>query len=389
MIVPWDSVQLGIIADVVMGQSPPGKTYNEEGHGLPFFQGKTDFGDRFPTVRKWCSEPARVAEAGDILLSVRAPVGPTNVAHERSCIGHGLAAIRVRAGRVERGYLRHFLRHREGALLHQGQGSTLSAINRRDIETLEVPIPSPSEQRRIVHVLDQVEQLRRLRAEADTKAGRILPALFLKMFGDPVTNPMGWRVKPLGKLGELERGRSVHRPRNDSALLGGPHPFIQTGEVANCGGRIREFTQTYSELGLAQSKIWPAGTLCITIAANIANTGVLEFDACFPDSVVGFVPGSSTTTEYVQFLLFHLREMLERNAPQLAQRNINLQVLRSLAVPAPPTELQRQFSSYVCEYYDSRIGQITARDVLDTLFASTVGRAFSGALTKHWRERAN
>ena len=187
-----------------------------------------------------------------------------------------------------------------------------------------IRLPPVTEQRRIVEILDQANRFIRFRAEAETKAARILPALFVKMFGNPVTNPMGWPVKPLGYLGKLERGRSTHRPRNDSALLSGPYPLIQTGDVANSGGRIREFTETYSEVGLAQSRMWPAGTLCITIAANIGRTGVLEIDACFPDSVVGFVPGSCTTTEYVQFFLHHLQYLLERDAPQLAQKKPQL-----------------------------------------------------------------
>ncbi len=278
-------------------------------------------------------------------------------------------------------FLNYFLLRKSFRILAQQQMRGGAGQQRVPADFLSkelIPLPPLSEQRRIVELLDQAEHLRRLRAETDTKAALILPVLFVKMFGDPATNPMGWPVKPLGELGELDRGRSTHRPRNDPVILGGPYPLVQTGAVANSGGRIREFAETYSERGLAQSRLWPAGTLCITIAANIANTGVLEFDACFPDSVVGFVPGQSTTTEYVQFLLFHLQDMLERNAPQLAQKNINLRVLRSLVVPAPPIELQRQFSSYASEYYDSRARQTTVKQVLDRLFAATVGRAFSG-----------
>lgn len=265
---------------------------------------------------------------------------------------------------LEQGYSRHF----------------------KYLKQITFPLFPFSEQRRIVEILDQADRLRRLRAEAGAKAARVLPALFIKMFGDPSTNPMGWPVKPLGEIGELDRGRSRHRPRNDPTLLGGPYPLIQTGEVANSGGRIREYVQTYSELGLAQSKMWPAGTLCITIAANIASTGILEFDACFPDSVVGFIPGPDTTTEYVQFILTRLRDVLERNAPQVAQRNINLKVLRSLVVPVPPIELQQHFSTQVRKHYDCLSRQSLAHTTLNRLFASTITRAFSGDLTLSWRE---
>ncbi len=374
----WVQVQMGDIASIVMGQSPPGETYNENGEGLPFFQGKADFGDQYPTPRKWCSAPIRIAQSGDILLSVRAPVGPTNVTRERACIGRGLAAIRGNPARVEQAYLRFFFKQAEPILSLLGQGSTFLSIKGNDVVRLKVPLPPLTEQRRIVEILDQADRLRRLRVEADAKAARILPALFIKMFGDPVTNPMGWEERKLGEIGQLDRGRSRHRPRNDPSLLGGTYPLVQTGDIANSGGRITRFTQTYSELGLAQSKIWPAGTLCITIAANIANTGVLEFDACFPDSVVGFVPSVLTTTEYVQFLLAQMQNALEGAATQVAQKNINLEILRKLVIPVPPIELQVRFSSHVRVFYACRAPQALIQDRLDRLFARAATRAFSG-----------
>jgi len=106
-----------------------------------------------------------------------------------------------------------------------------------------------------VEILDQADRLRKLRAEADKKAERILPALFIKMFGDPATNPMGWDTNDtFGDVGTLDRGKSRHRPRNAPELLGGDHPLIQTGDVANSGGRIRNHTQTYSDIGLARKQ---------------------------------------------------------------------------------------------------------------------------------------
>ena len=261
-------------------------------------------------------------------------------------------------------------------------------LNRNDAYRVDVSVPAPSEQRHIVELLDQADALRRKRTDADAKANRILPTLFLKMFGDPATNPKGFDVLPLGdpSVGVLDRGRSRNRPRNDPALLGGPYPLIQTGDVARCDGRVRSYSQTYSELGLSQSKMWPAGTLCITIAANIAKTGVLEFDACFPDSIVGFLPGERIKTEYVQFFLRFLQPVLERNAPQAAQKNINLEVLRELPCPLPPEHVQEKFAAHVREHYGTRRLQIGVGERLESLFSTMVRRAFRGELTDSWRE---
>lgn len=227
----------------------------------------------------------------------------------------------------------------------QAQTTSLPSLPLSLIKAAHIPVPSLSEQQRIVDILSRAEGIVRLRREAQQKAAEIIPALFLDMFGDPATNPKGWPMRPFSELGSLDRGRSRHRPRDAEELYGGPYPFIQTGDVANSGGLIARYTSTYSEAGLAQSKLWNKGTLCITIAANIAQTGVLNFDACFPDSVVGFLGGDDVTTEYIQVWLSFLQPALEAYAPQVAQKNINLDILRKLPVMSPPLALQEQFTA--------------------------------------------
>ena len=151
--------------------------------------------------------------------------------------------------------------------------------------------------------------------------------------------PNRWCWATMPQLGELNRGKSKHRPRNDSKLFGGPYPFIQTGDVKHSGGFVRSHSQTYNESGLAQSRLWSAGTLCITIAANIAETGILTYPACFPDSVVGFVfDGSPATIRYIDLFFRTEREEIARFAPATAQKNINLEILSEVAVPFPPLE---------------------------------------------------
>ena len=145
----------------------------------------------------------------------------------------------------------------------------------------------------------------------------------------------------------LERGKSQHRPRNDEKLLGGPYPLIQTGEVANSGLYITEYQNTYSEFGLKQSKMWNPGTLCITIAANIAQTSILTFQACFPDSVVGFVPKEEMNVIYMHYWFSFFQKILEEQAPQVAQKNINLKILSALEVTVPDANSQKRFERFV------------------------------------------
>jgi type I restriction enzyme S subunit len=271
---------------------------------------------------------------------------------------------------------------RESRLEKHKITTSIPGISRDDIYKTAIPLPPPEEQKRIAAILDKADALRRKRAEALRLTDDFLQSVFLDMFGDPVTNPKAWPTANFGdeNVGILDRGRSRHRPRNAPELLGGPHPLIQTGDVANCNRYIRRHTQTYSEVGLQQSRMWPTGTLCITIAANIAKTGILTFDACFPDSVVGFKPGPAVTTEYVQFWLSFLQAMLEKTAPESAQKNINLDILRKLSIPLPPPDAQTKFTSIVQKTDASMARMFEAESQIDDLFKACAQRAFRGEL---------
>lgn len=167
------------------------------------------------------------------------------------------------------------------------------------------------------------------------------------MFGDPVINEKDWDLKTLPELGEFGRGVSKHRPRNAPELLGGKYPLIQTGDVASANLYITKYDSTYSEVGFKQSKMWKAGTLCITIAATIAKTAILTFDSCFPDSVVGFTPNGKTNSLFINYWFSFFQKILEDQAPAVAQKNINLQVLSELQIITPPKQLQDAFAAFV------------------------------------------
>jgi type I restriction enzyme, S subunit len=160
--------------------------------------------------------------------------------------------------------------------------------------------------------------------------------------------PEAWAWGRLSALGDFGRGKSRHRPRDDARLYGGSMPFVQTGVVANSDDYIRTHQQTYSEFGVGQSRVWPPGTVCITIAANIAKTAVTTFDCCFPDSIVGLTPVPAIDPYWIHIWIKTIQQRLERFAPATAQKNINLEVLDAVMVPIPPpaeaTEILRRVS---------------------------------------------
>jgi len=158
--------------------------------------------------------------------------------------------------------------------------------------------------------------------------------------------PKGWQWVRLGNVGAFERGKSKHRPRNDKRLfIDGTYPFVQTGDVSRAkqtNYQIKTCGSYYNDVGLQQSRLWEQGTLCITIAANIAETGFLGMDACIPDSVVAFLSVNESLSTYVKVFIDVAKEDLEHYAPSTAQKNINLGIINEMAFPTPPfPELHR------------------------------------------------
>lgn len=196
--------------------------------------------------------------------------------------------------------------------------------------------------------------------------------------------PEGWCWVRLGELGSLDRGRSKHRPRNDERLFIGDYPFIQTGDIARSGGKINRHSQTLSEFGLKQSRLFPTGTVAITIAANIADTAILTYPACFPDSVVGFQPyGQIASSEFVEFFFRTIKNDLEHYAPATAQKNINLEILNQVAVPLPSKSEQLQILKLLDSLYgcDEEVEKMLAfEEDLNIITQSILSKAFRGKL---------
>lgn len=189
----------------------------------------------------------------------------------------------------------------------------------------------------------QEEKVKRVKEKTLKK---ITPLSEINEKDKPYHLPDGWVWGRLSDLGELARGKSKHRPRNDARLFTqGNYPFIQTGDVNPEQFYINSFSKQYNEFGLSQSRLFPKDTLCITIAANIANSSLLSIEACFPDSIVGFIPISpadKTTSMYLNYFIKTIRNELETFAPATAQKNINLGILNEVLVPIPPLEEQKR-----------------------------------------------
>jgi len=371
---------LGAVAEYVNGAAFKESDWGDTGRRIIRIQNLNDSHKPYNRTTRQVKDSILV-RPGDLLVSWSASLGVYEWTEpDEAVLNQHIFRVVPDLAVVDKQYLRRVLEWSIDKLAGQTHGATMKHLTRKVFLGWPIPLPGIEEQRRIAAVLDAADDLRTKRRQTLAKLDTLTQAIFIDMFGDPVTNPRGHGLGSLLDLGELDRGVSKHRPRNDPALLGGRWPLIQTGDVANSGGYISSHTMSYSDLGLGQSRLWPAGTLCITIAANIARTGILKMDACFPDSVVGFTADREGDEEFVRTFMNFLQPILEAGAPESAQKNINLKVLRSLPVPIPDVSLRRAFAVAVERANRSISRASLALDRYDTLFASLQQRAFAGEL---------
>ena len=199
-----------------MGQSPDSKTYNTQGNGLPFYQGNADFGDTHPITRVWCSAPVKVAEDGDILISVRAPIGAMNMAVERCCIGRGLAALTPIRNKCSKLFLYYALQSKVDSLIAQGTGSTFKAISKKVLEATCIPAYSTIEQVQIAEIIGRVDNTIAARRNQLVLLDQLVKSRFIELFGDPQRNPHGYKHTKLSDIATYYNGLT-YKPENVAA----------------------------------------------------------------------------------------------------------------------------------------------------------------------------
>ena len=278
--------------------------------------------------------------------------------------------------KVDKGYLFYLMPSILKRIENKTSFVTVKHLSAKELNKVVIPLPELDVQQKISIILDKLDSLIARRREQLAGLDALVKARFVEMFGDPVSNPMGLPKTTLLEIGEFGRGVSKHRPRNDPDLLGGRYPLIQTGDVAEADLYIKKYTRTYSELGLAQSKMWKKGTLCITIAANIAKTAILNFDACFPDSVVGFIANENANNIYVHYWFSFFQKILEAQAPESAQKNINLKILSELEIVCPSRKAQDEFADFVSRVDRTRESVQAGLAELETLKRSLMQTYF-------------
>lgn len=364
---------LGEIADLVRGNGMPKAVLTDSGVGaIHYGQIYTHYG-AWTTATLSCvstETAARLAKAnpGDLII--------TNTSENLEDVGKAVAWLGTQP--IVTGGHATVIRHREDPkfLSYWFQTASFAAqkralasgtkvidVSARQLAKALVPVPPLEVQREIVRILDTFTELE-AELKAELEARRHQYEHYRDSLLTRAREGCDWlTLRDVST--EFGRGKSMHRPRNDPGLYGGRYPFIQTGDVRNAGHQIATFSQTYNEAGLAQSKLWPEGTICITIAANIAETGILILPACFPDSIIGLVVDPAKASPgFVEYLLQSFRVELASQGQGSAQSNINLATFERQKFPFPSLPDQERIVEALDKFNDLSVGlpaEIAAR----------------------------
>ncbi len=383
----WKISPLVDVATLIMGQSPESKYYNISGDGLPFFQGKAEFGELYPVVRQYCSAPKKVVKASDILLSVRAPVGPTNLAKEDSCIGRGLAGIRPTKD-LDNQFLLYQFRNLEPWLAQQGTGSTFQAINKSFLEKIEILVPGLAEQKRIVARLDRLlARVDSCRAHLDRAAAAI--KRFRQSVLNNLINPSDSckRVNLSDVCKSIADGDHQAPPKSETGI-----PFLVISNLMSGKVDLQSVTRYvpetyYNSLNVNRSP--QKNDILYTVTGSYGKAVLVENDAkfCFQRHIAILKPDPAKVDH--TFLLYQLNSpqilnQANETATGVAQLTVPLKKLREFKVELPSLKEQKLIArkiSTLFDYADQFESRLTAaRQRVDNLTASILAKAFRGEL---------
>ena len=344
--------RLDEVCHINMGQSPDSKSYNQEGVGLPFFQGNADFGAVHPETRVWCSSPTKIVEAGTLLISVRAPIGALNFAKERSCIGRGLAGITPQNG-VSLKYIYYCLKGKNKELNAKGTGSTFKAIAKSALGEISVKIVSEEDQLKIIQTLDRVSSVIEARKQQLTELDNLIKARFVELFYDKGYPVLKWNDVFNTTTGKLD---------SNAAVDSGEYPFF------TCSKEVLKIDKYAFE----QEALLLAGN-------NAAGKyDVKYYNGKFNAYQRTYVLGLKEDWSYrlFQYQLEDKLVYLQQQSLGGLTKYLTLKILGELEFIIPPKDKQEEFELFVKQTDKSKVVVQKALDEAQTLFDSLMQEYF-------------
>ncbi len=281
-------------------------------------------------------------------------------------------------------YLLYFLRSDVGLkhINHLCVGAVRFQLRYIDLEQIEIPIPPLQAQERIVRVLNEAEQLRRMRADADSRTANLIPALFYKMFGDPLSNSKGWANSTLGELGTVVTGNTP--PRSDSSFYGDFIEWVKTDNIDPIRGTVGVSAERLSETGTLRGRVVPEGSVLVTCIAGsierIGDAAIVDRKVAINQQINAIVPREDIDSGFLGSLVCALKPLIQANATGVMTRIINKTGLEGIPAIAPPYPLQQAFTDHIAEIHTFEDTQMASRQRIDNLFQSLLQRAFQGEL---------
>ena len=322
-----------------MGQSPDSKTYNTNGEGMPFYQGNADFGVIHPVTRVWCSQPVKKAKKGDILISVRAPIGAMNIANEDCCIGRGLAALTPFA-ETSTEFLYYAVQSRVDSLIAQGTGSTFKAISKKVLEETLLPSFSKKEQVDIIRKLGLVDSAIAERQKQLDLLKQLVKSRFIELFGE-INAPSKWEKKPWAELVTIQNGRDYK------------HIAVESGGYAVYG--------TGGEMARASDYLCPENTIIVGRKGTINNPLLVKEKFWNVDTAFGVIVGEQLHYQYF-YGFCRMFDFSTLNKQAVLPSTTKADLLK-IQIAVPPIELQEQFAAFVeqvdkSKFYIQQIDEI-------------------------------
>jgi type I restriction enzyme S subunit len=340
----WVETTLDAIAEVVMGQSPDGKTYNQDGKGLPFMQGSAEFGEHNPAPEKWCSDPKKVAEPGDLLLSVRAPVGDTNFADQRIAVGRGLSIIR--ANKESRtAFIRLVIQFNVTELIASSGSGMFASITGKNLKEFKVNLPPLPEQRRIVDLISSVdsyiEGLQRQLESAKGSRNAVLHEL-LTAGGD------GWVETTLGEVAEVIGGGTP------STTIGeywdGDIVWLTPTEITSQDGKVvSDSIRKITDLGFKNSgaQMLPMDSVILTSRASVGFVALAGKELCTNQGFQSLIPKPTVLSKFLMFWIQQNRSEFESRSAGSTFKEISKSNVKSIKLLLPPLPEQKRIVDMV------------------------------------------